>query len=108
MENSFTFLMIGFLYFVLGLPLFFQKINRNGLYGFRVEKTLSDDKYWYPVNKSSGKWFMICGIVIISAALMLPLFSWDKVFFFYAMIILVILGTLLPILIPYRLLKTLN
>ncbi len=108
MENSFTFLMIGILYVVLGLPLFFQKVKRNGLYGFRIEKTLSDDKYWYPVNKSSGKWFVICGIVILIAALMLPLFSLDKMSFFYVMIILVILGTLLPVLIPYRLLKTIK
>jgi len=62
---------MGWLLVVLALPLYFEKIPPNGLYGFRVRKTMEDPLVWYPVNKYSSRWLMATGIITALAALFL-------------------------------------
>ena len=44
------------------------KIPPNGLYGFRVKKTMENPDIWYPVNAYSGKWLLAIGLVMVLAA----------------------------------------
>lgn len=60
-------LSVGLLECTLAIPMILQKVKRNNLFGFRTRKTLSDDKYWYPVNKRSGIGLFISGFICIVA-----------------------------------------
>jgi hypothetical protein len=52
----------------LSVPLIMGKIPPNGLYGFRVKKTMENPDIWYPVNAYSGKWLLVAGLVMAMAA----------------------------------------
>jgi hypothetical protein len=65
------FVVSGFGLAVLSVPLILGKIPPNGLYGFRVRKTMEHPEIWYPVNQYAGKWFFTAGISIIAAAILL-------------------------------------
>lgn len=106
MESSSSFLMLGLVYAALGIPLYFRKVKRNGLYGFRIEKTLSDDKYWYPTNEIAGKWFVISGIFIAFLSIVLNFIISDQEKLFWTMITLVILGAIVPAIVAYKHLRT--
>jgi hypothetical protein len=64
----FMFLFSGFLLSTLSIPLILGKIPPNGLYGFRVKKTMENPEIWYPVNKVGGKWLLVSGIVLVVTA----------------------------------------
>ena len=61
----------GGLLVLLSLPLYFEKIPPNGLYGFRVEATLKDPKLWYAVNRFSAKRQSAAGLALAATALVL-------------------------------------
>jgi hypothetical protein len=65
----FTILLGGTVMILLSIPLYLQKIGPNGLYGFRVKKTLENPELWYPVNKYASVWLMLAGGVMIIAAI---------------------------------------
>ena len=62
------FLFSGGLLAALSVPLVIGKIPPNGLYGFRVKKTMEDPDIWYPVNRYGGKWLLAAGLVLALAA----------------------------------------
>jgi hypothetical protein len=62
------FLFSGILLSALSAPLIMGKIPPNGLYGFRVKKTIENPDIWYPVNKYSGKWLLAAGLVVTLSA----------------------------------------
>lgn len=64
----FLFLLSGLLLVALSIPMIMGKIPPNGLYGFRVKKTMENPDVWYPVNAFSGKWLLAAGIVQALAA----------------------------------------
>ena len=49
------FISLGVLEIILGLPLMYKKIKPNNFYGFRMKKTLSNEKLWYETNKFMGR-----------------------------------------------------
>jgi hypothetical protein len=53
----------------ISVPLILGKIPPNGLYGFRVKKTMEDPDIWYPVNVYSGKWLLVDGLCVVFAAI---------------------------------------
>ena len=57
------FLFSGLLLAALSIPMIMGKIPPNGLYGFRVKKTLDNPEIWYPVNAYSGKWLLAASLV---------------------------------------------
>jgi SdpI/YfhL protein family len=57
------FLFSGLLLAALSIPMIMGKIPPNGLYGFRVKKTLDNLEIWYPVNAYSGKWLLAASLV---------------------------------------------
>ena len=52
----------------LSVPLILGKIPPNGVYGFRVKKTMEHPEIWYPVNAYGGRWLLAVGIGIVLAA----------------------------------------
>lgn len=49
----------------LSVPLLLEKIGPNGLYGFRTERTKSDPKIWYAVNKIFGRNLLIAALIML-------------------------------------------
>ncbi len=83
------FVVSGLILCIISLPMIMKKIKPNGLYGFRVKKTLENPDIWYAVNCYSGKWLLVTGSVTILAAIglaCLPSLSIDA----YALGVLVI------------------
>lgn len=62
------FLISGALLMALSLPLVWRKIPPNGLYGFRVAKSLNNPQVWYEVNAYSGKRLFWTGLSTVVAA----------------------------------------
>ncbi len=61
----------GLLLVSLSLPLMLRKVPPNGLYGFRVKATLEDPELWYDVNAYAARGLLICGVVIVTSAILL-------------------------------------
>ena len=70
-----TFISAGIIEIILGIPLFFEKIKRNWLYGFRLPKTLSSDEIWYKSNKYVGRDSIVAGIIVILGSVFLLVFK---------------------------------
>jgi uncharacterized membrane protein len=45
------YVLVGLVFAAFGRPLMRRKIGPNGVYGYRVGKTLSDPKVWYDANR---------------------------------------------------------
>jgi uncharacterized membrane protein len=52
----------------VSIPLILRLIPRNGLYGFRVPKTLASDNVWYPANQAAGIALLLAGCIWLAAA----------------------------------------
>ncbi len=63
----------GFLLAGIAVPLIYGKIPPNGLYGFRVKKTMEHPEIWYPVNTYAGKWLLAAGLGISLASILFSL-----------------------------------
>lgn len=59
----------------LGIPLIMRRVPPNGLYGFRVPKTLDNPSVWYPANAFAGYCLLASGIVLAATALALRRWS---------------------------------
>jgi uncharacterized membrane protein len=57
-----TFAVPTFLFIVVSVPLVFNKIPSNSLYGIRIPKTLSSPDLWFKANHYAGKCFLIAGL----------------------------------------------
>ena len=58
----------GLVLAAISVPLILGKIPPNGLYGFRVKKTMENPDIWYPVNAYGGKWLLVASLCMVSAA----------------------------------------
>ena len=58
----------GGLLAILSIFLILKMIPPNGLYGFRIKKTMENPELWYPVNAYSGKWLLATGLCEILSA----------------------------------------
>jgi uncharacterized membrane protein len=61
---------------LLGLPMYFGKVPPNRFYGFRTERTLSDPKVWYPVNRVAGGWMVVTGAITAAVATWVQRYGW--------------------------------
>lgn len=59
----------GILLILLAIPLYFEKVKPNALYGFRVRKTLENPEVWYPVNKYGARWMIVSGLSMVFTAI---------------------------------------
>ena len=59
----------------LAVPLMRGRVRRNGIYGMRLQKTLSSDAIWYPANRYFGEEMFKAGLTSIAGNLLLaPLY----------------------------------
>ena len=65
----------GVLFIALGIPLLRGRVRPNSWYGCRTEKTLSDEKVWYAVNRVTGRDIVAGGIALVACSLALLLFG---------------------------------
>jgi len=65
------FLIIGITEVILSIPLILEKVPRNGLYGFRTQKTQSSDEIWYKSNKFIARDLFISGLIVVIGNLIL-------------------------------------
>jgi uncharacterized membrane protein len=63
----------GLLLIGVGVPLVLGRVGRNRVYGYRIPRTLRDDRIWYPVNALTGLWMIWGGLLaaVIGALLVL-------------------------------------
>ena len=66
-----TILACNVFFCLLSLPLIFQKVPRNPVYGYRTRATLSDDTLWYKANMYFGIRFCVMSILSASIAVVL-------------------------------------
>jgi len=66
-----SFMLCGIMEMILGLPLVYNKVKRNMLYGFRTRKTLSDDDIWEKANKKIGRELLIIGLILTLGSILL-------------------------------------
>jgi hypothetical protein len=59
------FIASGIMLAALSVPMILKIIPPNGLYGFRVKKTMENPNIWYPVNAYSGKLLLAASLVQI-------------------------------------------
>lgn len=62
------YIIFGVLLAILAIPLWNESITPNGLYGFRVKKTMENEKIWYAVNKYFAPWLAAVGLLTAFAA----------------------------------------
>ncbi len=62
------FVLVSLLLVGLCVPIILRKVKPNSWYGFRVPKTLSDEKIWYEANAYSGRLMLVAGIIWAVAA----------------------------------------
>jgi hypothetical protein len=62
------FLIDGFAILALSIPLMLEKVLPNGLYGFRVPKTLSNPEIWCAANMVAGRDLALSSLAIIFVA----------------------------------------
>ncbi len=70
--ETFIFLLfagVALLFVALGIPLFIRVVPPNPLYGFRTPRTISDAAIWYPVNRVTGAWMIMAGVLVGLAAI---------------------------------------
>jgi len=73
----YTFIFVGALEIIMGLPLMYGKIKPNWLYGFRTPKTVKNEELWYKINEQTGRGFIISGMIVILIALVFMIFNFD-------------------------------
>lgn len=56
----------------ISVPMILGKIPPNGLYGFRVKKTMENPEIWYAVNTYSGKRLFVSSLIMVAAAACFP------------------------------------
>jgi uncharacterized membrane protein len=63
---------------LIAIPMALGKVEPNPWYGFRTRATLENPELWYKVNRYSGWWLLIVGIVSFCLSLILfPIFYPD-------------------------------
>jgi len=98
------FLFSGLLLAALSIPMIMGKIPPNGLYGFRVKKTMDNPEIWYTVNVYSGKWLLAASLVQALAAVVafyIPGITLDVYAYIVLAVWLVVFGVALTASIRY-------
>jgi len=72
---SILFTAVGLVLVGFGVPLLRGRVRPNSWYGCRTEKTLSDEKVWYAVNRVTGRDLVAGGIAVVASSLLLLAFG---------------------------------
>lgn len=73
------YIVAGIVFIVISIPTILEKVPPNNWYGFRVAKTLSDERIWYAANRVSGIDLLLAGLAIVIGTLITArLVRWDR------------------------------
>jgi len=102
--NTILLIIVCVLFIGMSIPLMFEKIEPNPIYGFRVSKTMRDKVIWYKANKFLGYAMGIAAILsLLCLALkliypgLIPLFQktyYDITVFMLPLIISIIISSI--------------
>jgi uncharacterized membrane protein len=67
--TSLLFAAVGVVFIGIGVPLLRRQVKPNFWYGCRTQKTLSDEKIWYAVNRVTGRDLIVAGILLLTSSL---------------------------------------
>jgi uncharacterized membrane protein len=82
---------------LLELPLAMNLVRPNPLYGFRVRRTLSDERIWYLANSYAGKVSILTGIVTIVLAAVLRLTAMSPATYGWICVLVLVGGLVLTV-----------
>ena len=103
------FILSGVVLAVVSVPLMMGKIPPNGLYGFRVRKTMERPEIWYPVNKYGGERLLMVSLMLIVAAVGFTYFPGIAIdIYSYAVLITWMVGASIAIVSSFRYMNTLT
>jgi hypothetical protein len=60
-KTAITLAAVGLLVILVSLPLFFRKIGKNPVYGFRIAKAFESDENWYRINQHGARGMILWG-----------------------------------------------
>jgi uncharacterized membrane protein len=58
-----SFIIPSILFVILSIPLILKKVPPNGIYGFRLKKTMSNGEIWYKANRFGGAALLVAASV---------------------------------------------
>lgn len=94
-------LLLGFavLFALFSLPLLFEKIPPNWLYGIRISRTFESEEHWYRINKYFARRMLhgcifLCALGVASLFVAQPLNEWLAVGLLIVCSFLVVMDTL--------------
>ena len=67
--NVVTFVVVGCVFAILGVPLLKRKIAPNFAYGLRISATLNNQTIWYEANARCGRDMILAGVCIAIVAI---------------------------------------
>ncbi len=68
----------GIVFVVIGIPFILHIVPPNQMSGFRVDKTLSNERIWYAANRVMGIDLLIAGTVILGTTIATRIFLRDE------------------------------
>jgi uncharacterized membrane protein len=72
-----VFVAVGVVFVAGGIPLWRGRVRPNFWYGCRTQRTLSDERVWYAVNRVTGRDLIVGGAATIVCAVAVLLFWRD-------------------------------
>lgn len=67
---SIVWLLAGILITVCAMPLVYNRIPMNSIYGFRLPQTFISDKAWYHLNEVGGMLFSLLGFPLFLSGIL--------------------------------------
>ena len=68
----------GGIFILISIPFILQLVPPNHWSGFRVNKTLPDERVWYAANRAMGYDLLIAGVVILATTIATAIYLRDK------------------------------
>lgn len=60
---------VGIVFIIISIPTILEMVPPNQWYGFRVSRTLSDERIWYAANRVMGIDLLLAGVAIMISAI---------------------------------------
>jgi hypothetical protein len=99
----------GLVQAAVSVPLILGLIPPNGLYGFRLRKTMEHPEIWYPVNKYGGERLLLASLLLILAAVaytLIPGITFEV--YSFAVLITWVIGATIAVVNSFRYINTLK
>jgi uncharacterized membrane protein len=69
------FIVVGIVFVGLGIPLLLGRVPPNSWYGCRTNKSLSEERIWYAINRVTGKDLILTGSLTLISSLAVFIFG---------------------------------